>query len=516
MNPPTSANQELRSQTTRGVVWVFGSTGTMMVLRVVLFACLARLLRPADFGLFAAATSILGILEVVALLGVSPALIQRKDLNARHISSACVLAGLFGAASAGAVWLTAGWIGHVMRIADLAEVLRTVAPIFFIRSCSMVGYGLAAREMRFSLTAFAEIVSFLVYGVTAVAMAFAGFGAWSLILGYVIQQGVLSLLVILPFSGALSLGIHRKEMGELLAFCSGISAANMATYIATQGDNYVVGRVLGVENLGYYSRAYNLMQTFATSVVNTLDQVFFPSLSKVQGDSASLAKALRLSVALVWYGYLPLSGVLVVCAPEVVTVLLGARWLPMVPAFRILVCGLVFRAGFKMGGTVLKVRGKASVLAATQVAYAAMVVGGAAWGSRSGIEGVAAGVWAALAVNYVLVNWLGFRLVGQRWLPLLRDLAGALILTGAVVAVAAAAAVATARLGWAPGWRLVAAAAALGALGTAGAAFRGASLAGREVREFLGTLWRDLRLRFAPIGRRLAGWTAARPAWGKS
>jgi len=137
-------------------------------------------------------------------------------------------------------------------------------------------------------------------------------------------------------------------------------------------------------------------------------------------------------------------------------------------------------------------------------------------GARFGIEGVAAGVWAALATNYVLVNCLGFRLVGQRWLPLLRDFAGALVVTGAAVGVAAAAAFAAERLGWASGWRLAAVAAAVGALGAAGAALRGAALAGGEVREFLGTLWKDLRRRFGPIGRRLTGLTAAGPAWGKS
>ncbi len=487
----------------------------MMVLRVGLFAVLARLLRPADFGLFAASTSILGILEVVALLGVSPALIQRKNLTDRHISSACVLAGVFGGLAAGAVWVAANWIAALMRIGGLGEVLRIVAPIFFIRSCSMVGYGLAARAMRFSLTAFAEIASFIVYGIVAIGLALAGFGAWSLILGYVTQQGLLSLLVILPFSTQLSLRMHRKEMGELLGFSSGISVANIASYLAAQGDNYIVGRVLGVESLGYYSRAYNLMQTFATSVINTLDQVFFPSLAKVQGDTAGLAKALRLSVVLVWYGYLPLSAVLVVCAPDVVAVLLGPRWLPMVPAFQILVCGLVFRAGFKMGGTVLKVRGKATALAVTQVAYAAMVILGAALGARFGIEGVAGGVFVALAGNYVLVNLLSFRLVGQRFSDLLGDLAASCIVTIAALAISWAVATATRRLGWPPVGRLAAVGAGVGALGlVAGGLFR-RSLVGAEAREFLGTLWREARARWPAVGRRLGALAALKPVWAK-
>ncbi len=488
----------------------------MMVLRVVLFAGLARLLQPQDFGLFAACTSVLGILEVMTLLGVSPALVQRKDLSQRHISTACVLAAILGGLAAGGIWISAGWIAAMMKIAPLREVLRTVAPIFFIRGCSMVGYGLAVRAMRFSLTTFAEIVAFFAYGTTAVILALCGFGAWSLILAYVVQQGLLSLLVILPFSAQLSWRCYRKELGELLGFCSGMSVANIASYVASYGDNYVVGRVLGVESLGFYSRAYNLMQTFATSVTNTLDQVFFPSLARVQNETASLARALRLSTALVWLGYLPLTVILVLCAPAVVGLLLGAKWLPMVPAFRILVYGLVFRSGYKMAVTILKVQGKTARLAVTQIVYAAMVVLGATVGSRWGIEGAAGGVFVALGANYILVNFLGFRSIQQPFAVLWRDLAAALVLTVAVLGGSVAVGLLATRFGLNPVVRLTGTILAAGGICTLFVSVFAPVLVSLEVREFLGTLWRGMGKRWSKIGRRLSVLRPIKPYWAKA
>lgn len=474
----------------------------MAVSRIVLFAILARLLMPADFGLYAACVSILGILEVITLLGVCPALIQRTELNSRHIATAFVLACAFGGAAAAGMWISSDWIARLMKIAPLGEILRAVSPIFFMRSFSMVGYGLAARDMRFSLITFAELASFLVYAIATVILALSGFGCWSLVIGYIIQQALYSLIVMLPYSAQLSWRVHRKELGELLRFCFGINVANIASYVAGQGDNYVVGRFLGVESLGFYSRAYNLMQTFVTSIINTLDRVFFPSLAKLQDDPAGLARTLRLSTALVWMGYLPLSALVSVCAPDIVAVLLGPKWTPMVETFRILTYGLTFRAGYKMAGTILTVQGRTSSMAMTQMVYAILIVLGTAIGSRRGIEGAAVGVLIALGANYLLVNFLGFRSVQQRFSDLRQDLLAAVGLAAALYTSSTVVLQLAIRFEFNPVVRLVCV--GLSGLGIYLLFFTcfARALVSKETMDFLNSLWQSLTARWSKVGRK--------------
>jgi PST family polysaccharide transporter len=261
-----------------------------------------------------------------------------------------------------------------------------------------------------------------------------------------------------------------------------------------------VGRVLGVEALGLYNRAYNLMQFPVATVVNVLDSVIFPALAKVQTEAKSLARALRLSASLVLLAYLPLSTVLVICAPDVIVVLLGARWLAMVAPFRILCLGLIFRAGYKTAGTVLKVRGRAFLFAGTQLAYAALVIAGAAIGSRHGIAGVAVGVLGALGAHYLLLNYLGFRAVGQSFGFLRRDLLAALL----VSAVAGGAASAALTLATQAGFPAVARLASVGVAASGSCAllvWSGArTLVRPEVRAFVQMQGR----RFAPTWTGLA------------
>lgn len=510
-------NKGLRSQAGKSIAWVFSSSAAIALSRVVLFAGLARMLQPADFGLYAATTSVLGILEIVSLMGVGPSLIQREQLTSRHISTALFLAVCFGGLATAVMWLAAGPIAASMKIGGLEPVLKILSPIFFIRSLSMVGNGLASRDMNFSLISRVEIVSYIFgYGLFSIGLAAAGFGAWALILGYIIQQALATLLITLPYGKLLSFRFYRGEMKELLGFSSGISLANIANYVAQQGDYYVVGRTLGVESLGLYNRAYNLMQVSVAAVINTLDRVLFPALAKMQGDAASLAKALRLSTALVWMAYLPLSMVLTVCASDVVWVLLGHKWIGMTGAFRILTYGLLFRAGYKMAGTVLKVKGQVLSFAITQIVYAAMVVLGAAVGARHGIEGTATGVLIALGVNYFLLNYLGFRSVRQRFAHLYRDLLAALILTVVSLVVSVAVLHLTTQLGFRPVFRL--ACVGLVVTGAYVLVFLALSrtLLSEETGDFLRSTWQSLAGHQSKIRRRLRKMRPAKPKLAKA
>ncbi len=506
------AGRELRSQTSRSIAWVFSSTAAIAFSKVILFAGLARLLQPADFGLFAATTTVLGILEIVGLMGVGPALIQRAELTREHISTALFMAACLGGVATGVMWLAAGPIAASMKIAGLKEVLQIVSPIFFIRSLSMVGNGLASRDMNFSLMSRVEIFSYIFgYGLVSIVLALCGFGPWALILGYIAQQALSTLLITLPYGKILSLRCHFRELKEMLGFCSGISLANIANYIAQQGDYYIVGRTLGVVSLGFYNRAYNLMLFSVAAVINTLDRVLFPALAKMQHDRAGLAKALRTSTSLVWIIYLPLSMVLTVCSRDIVDVLLGHKWLGMTRAFYILTFGLVFRAGYKMAGTVLKVQGKVMSFAVTQAVYGFMVVAGAAVGSRHGIEGVATGVFIALGVNYFLLNLLGFLSVQQRFSSLYRDLFASLALTAVVFVASSVTQHALVALGWKPIFRL----ACVGTSVTGAYAlafwvlFR--KLLGEETREFLSTTWQGVAKQRSKIGRRLRKLRTGKP-----
>lgn len=435
MNSTSAPPQDLGAKTARSIAWVFSTSAVTTVARMALFGLLARLLHASDFGLFAAVNSVIALVEVLFFQGISPALIQRRELTPRHVSSACFLSLGLGVLAVVGTWLMAGEIGKWMQMPELGAALRIASPILLIRSVSHIGYGLASRELNFALTSRVDLISFAAYAASAVVFAANGFGPWTLICAFGVQYAVGLTILTLPYSRQFSFVPHFQEIKELLGFASGISVANLGSHFAQNGDYYVIGRALGVESLGLYNRAYSLMQISVTAIINGLDTVLFPALSRIQGDRPALARCLRLNIAVVWLVYLPTSLLFIVVSPEMITVLLGAKWLPMVGAFRILSCGLMFRAGYKMAGTILKVQGIASVFAMIQGAYALLVILGALGGVAYGIEGASVGVLCALGLNFFLNNFLAFRSLEEKFTVLNRDLGAAVILSGGTLVV---------------------------------------------------------------------------------
>ena len=74
----------LRNKTIQSLKWAFGSRIFRQIGQVIVTAVLARLLLPEDFGLLGMITIYFGFIFVFGDLGLSSALIQRKEVNEKH------------------------------------------------------------------------------------------------------------------------------------------------------------------------------------------------------------------------------------------------------------------------------------------------------------------------------------------------------------------------------------------------------------------------------------------------
>lgn len=406
----------LTDRTLRGLFWMVSGQGCLVASRTAITAVLARLLTPAAFGAVAAALTVLNFSQVFALLGVGPALIQREELEERHIRSAFLFTLLFGLATAALLWALAPLIALFFQTESVKQVLRVIVLIFPLYSLSAVGEALLQRRLRFRALVGAEVTAVLLgYGAVGITTALAGWGVWALVAAAVAQAAVRTsaILILQPFAKALR--FDRRSLSELLSFGGGFTLARVLNYFALNGDYLVVGRWLGMGALGIYSKAYNLMGTLSQALGHALESVLFPSMSKMQHRPDSLATAYRRGVALTSLTLLPVSAVAWVLAPEIIAVLLGPGWGAAVLPFRILVFGSMLRASYKIGVALANATGRVYGSAWRQGLYAALVVGGAWLGQRWGLPAVALGVLVALFVTYLAYAQLSVRVLPFTW-----------------------------------------------------------------------------------------------------
>jgi PST family polysaccharide transporter len=437
---PSGAPRGLTKRALGGMLWTFSGTGVQAVVQLLVIMALGRLLTPGDFGLMGAAAVIIALSQIVSQVGVGPAIVQRRELDRKHVRVAFTISGVLGFVLGVGVWLSAPALAAFYRIPAVEPVLRSMALLFPIDGLNTVGESLLTRQLRFRLYVALDVGSYVLgYACVGVALAWQGYGVWALVAANLSQVTLRTIGMYVATRHPVRPSLDLRASRDLLSFGFGHSLAQIGTVLSQQGDNLVVGRWLGPTALGIYGRAYSLMVMPATVFGRIVNRVLFPVMAQVQDEPDRLAGAYERALAIVALVSLPVSAFLWVVAPEFIPLLLGPKWTGAVLPFRLFSFSLLFRMSSKISDACTKAAGAVYARALLQGVYAALVVLGALAGQRWGIGGVAVAVSIAMGINWLSMASLSRSVTGLSWLRFARAHApGALlaVLIGGTVAVA--------------------------------------------------------------------------------
>jgi O-antigen/teichoic acid export membrane protein len=429
----TSKTPGLTQRFLGGFLWTFSGLGFRGLLELLVTVVLARLLTPREFGVMASAVVVMKCSEIFSQFGIAAAMVQRADLETRHVHAGFLLSCGFGATLTGIIFLLAPTVAAFFRMDELTSPLRVLSSVYAIQGVSLTAESILQRKMKFRFLVSAQAISYTFgYGLVAIVLAFSGFGLWALVWGQISQTFLKSViyLVIQPHSKSPKLDLSAVK--DLLNFGGGLTITRICNSLAGQGDNLVIGRLLGAEALGLYGRAYQLMVMPAMLFGMALDQVLFPVMSKVQKERERLRNAYERGVALIALIVLPVSATMCILAYEIVMVFFGPKWSGVVVPFQILALGMLFRTSYKMGDSLARATGAVYGVAWRHGLYAAFVVGGTWIGQFWGLPGASLGVLGAIALNFVLMAHLTLKLIPTTWKDLFSAHLAALPLTAIV------------------------------------------------------------------------------------
>jgi O-antigen/teichoic acid export membrane protein len=412
----TTGKRGMARQAVGHMAWVAWGSGAVALLKVLVLVILTRLLGPADFGLVSAALVVITISLNFSQLGLGPALIQRPDLEDRHLSTAFYASIGLGVLVAALVWVTAPLVAQFFRMEHLTPIVRALALVFPITGVATVPESLLTRELRFKLLSNRDIYAYgFGYGVVGVVLAVLGWGVWALVLAQLAQVVVRTAILLRAAPVRLSARPTWASFIELMDYGVGQSVSRVGVIMANQVDNLVVGRWLGAVPLGNYTRAYQLMQVPTRLLGDVLDKVLFPTMARVQDDSRRLTAAFLQGTAVLALMTLPVGVVAAVLGPELVSVAFGSRWAGLVAPFQVLSLGMMFRTCYRMSDSLSRATGKVYRRAWRQTLFAALVFLGALAGQTRGLVGVAWGVLLAFFINYLSMAQLSLSITGVSW-----------------------------------------------------------------------------------------------------
>ena len=289
---------------------------------------LARLVDPDDFGLIAMLQLFVGLANLVVEGGLGAALIQRQSADADDETTIFC----FNLAAAVAVAVVLAWLAPLVASFYerplLKPILWALAFNAFINAAGSIHVTLLTKALEFRLLAKVGVVSSGVSGALAIALAWKGFGVWSLVCQSVSASAVSAVLLWLWNDWRPTGRFRASSLKRLIRFGRYMVFAGALDVTYSRAYTVLIGRFFSASELGYFWRAMSTRQMISDGFESVMGRVTFPVLSMLGGDRVRLAGTTRKLVMATMFVNVPVMlGLAVVVEPAVV-VLFGERWLP--------------------------------------------------------------------------------------------------------------------------------------------------------------------------------------------
>lgn len=419
------------SSVRRSLAITFLDKYATLVIGLVSTMILARLLTPAEIGVFSVASIFVLLASILRDFGVADYLVQVKEVTPEALGAAFTVMVLVSWALAGALWLGAPWAAAYFSEPGVAEVLHVLALNFLLIPFGAVFMALLKRAMRFEISLRIHLAQSLTHATTAITLASLGFGymslAWASFAGVVVT--VLGSLLYRPRD--LSVRLRLRGLGRVARFGGWASLGTLAGQGADNLPELAIGRGLGMAPVGYFSRAKGLIQLFDHSVMQGAAPVVMPHFSRLRREGGDLAEhtlqMTRLVTALAW----PFYALLAIFAAPVIALLYGHQWDAAVPLAQILCLFGALKAAAPYASMVLKALGRPQEDGWINLCHLLVLIGVLFVTLPWGLEAVTWGVALALLARSGLYLLRLRVLIGFSWGDYLRAVFPSLVATGA-------------------------------------------------------------------------------------
>ena len=326
----------LKHKIISGVKWNTVGKISNQILNFVLSVILMRLLLPSDYGLLAMAMVFIGFATIFSEFGFSSALIQNQNINNSHKSSIFWLNIVIGSIFTFLIFILADKFASFYEIEKLTLLIKYLSFSFIISSFSIVPSALLQKEMNYSALNKIDVSLVILSGSVSVYLAFNGWGVMSLVFQYLTTQLLRIPLVFLASKWYPQLIFSKDSIKELFSYSAYLSGFNIINYWARKSDDLLIGKFMGADSLGIYSRAYSLMLLPISQVISLISNVMFPAMSLIQYDKERVKSIFLRVIQILAFITFPIMIGLIATADNFVLGIFGKKWSEVIPIIQIL------------------------------------------------------------------------------------------------------------------------------------------------------------------------------------
>lgn len=418
----------------RNLAFGFAEKYLQAALALAASIILARMLSPAELGVYSIAAVLTGLAQVFRDLGTGQLLVARRDLSTEEQRALLSIAIGTGWSLALLLAGLAEPLAAFYQQAQLAGVLRILALNFVLVPFSSQVTAMLRREMRagallrvtacYSATQFGATIALAAYGLGPCALAWGSFAATC--------AGLMAAFTQQPGGMAWRPGL--RGIAALLRPGGLAVTATAIDEVGVVAPDLIAGKLLGAAEVALLGKAQSVLALFNQAITSAVSPVILPLFARQAregGDPVqAYISAAACMTALSWPFFL-FAGLF---AGPLVSFLYGQQWQDCVPLIRIMCGAAALYSMFNMGRYLLVATGhiaeQARIDALAVLGRLAMLVPA----GLAGLEWLAAAVALSLVWRSLLVLRYLHSLYGLELADLLHALRKSALATCAALA----------------------------------------------------------------------------------
>lgn len=375
MNRASDA-ESLRTKALRGGVYLTVRHGVMVVLGLLGALLLTRIVGPANYGLFNSAAGIYGYLLAIGKMGVHIYLVrERRDAPLELFHQAFWWLLGFGTLLAIGVGVLTAVLGHYwVRAEGFIPMTLSLTALLPLALVSAVPLALLERELDYRKTTVVEIGSQVSFYLAAIPLAWSGFGAWAMVAGFWLSQGVSAAGFFAASRYRPRQYWNRSELRPMLRYGFSVALSDWILQVQNLVPSLLLLPMAGSEAVGYVALTQRFINMLAF-VRDTASRLSVPAFAHVQQNSERLINAIREVMQLQTLALGTLFAVFTATAHLILPHLLGQQWdiSLLLMIFSIAAVRALLSALFSIQSSALLVKKQTTLILKANTIYAVLL-----------------------------------------------------------------------------------------------------------------------------------------------
>jgi len=313
-------------------------------LAYVALFCITRYMGPGDYGIIGFAMGFVGLFTVLDNLGFNPAHIKQvsegKDLGrciGTYMAAKIGFTGLMAASVIGVVFFWKNIMGRGFESSTHELAVCIILGYFVVQSIAGIFQNTFRARKEIAKSELPVITRAIARTCAIFFVAVSGFGPLALACTYVFGDIFFLIVSMVLFKGYPIKKPSAEYFKNYARFAIPLIAVGASTAIMTNLDKVLIQLFWAAENVGYYFAGFRIIN-FIIMAAASIGILLFPMISSYHAnkDNASIKKIIFRSERYISMLVFPMVIGLVVLAEPAVHILLGSKFLPAIPVFRIL------------------------------------------------------------------------------------------------------------------------------------------------------------------------------------